>query len=105
MKIMQKKIRKIALERIRILFEEAEKAAKKDRLDLSKKYVEYARRIGMKCNVKIPKDLRLKFCKNCKSFLFPGKNAKVRIDSEKKVIRIKCLACGKYKIYKYKERI
>jgi len=102
MKIMQKKIRKIALERIRILFEEAEKAAKNNKLELSKKYVERARRIGMKCNVKIPEDLKLKFCKECNSFLFPGKTAKVKIDSEKKVIRIKCLACGKCKIYKYK---
>jgi ribonuclease P protein subunit RPR2 len=103
--MFQKKIKKIALERIKILFEEAEKAVKQKRFELAKKYIQRAKNIGMRCNVKIPKYLRVKFCKNCGSFLFPGKNAKIKIDSEKKVIKIKCLNCGRYRTYKYKKPI
>jgi len=100
--MIKKKIKRISLERIKILFEEGEKAAKKNRFDLAKKYIILAKNIGMRCNVKIPKNLKLKFCKNCNYFLIPGKSAKLKIDSKKKFIKIKCLNCGKYRIYKYK---
>ena len=86
--------KKIARERIQILFREAEKAAKKDRFKLADRYVELARKIGMRYNVRIPRELKRRFCKYCHAYLYPGKTAEVKIDSEKKIVKIKCLKCG-----------
>lgn len=83
----------IARERIVILFKEAEKRFK-DKPDLSDRYVKIARNIGMKFNVSIPKELKRRFCKKCLSFLVYGKNARQRINSEKKYVLITCIKCG-----------
>lgn len=98
--------RKIARERIQILFEEAEKAAKQGKFKFANRYVELARKIGMRYNVRIPRELKRKFCKYCHAYLYPGKTCKVRINSEKKVVKIKCFSCNKTIHYPYvKERV
>ncbi|MCD6381752.1 MAG: hypothetical protein J7L43_02120 [Candidatus Aenigmarchaeota archaeon] len=96
--------KKIAKERIQILFEEAEKAAKKDRFELADRYVELARKIGMRYNVRIPRELKRRFCKYCYTYLYPGKTAEVKIDSKKKVVKVKCLKCGKVMNFPYVKR-
>lgn len=93
--------KEIALERIEILFELAEKVALDGNLEYANNYVKKARIIGMKCNVRIPKELKRKFCKFCHSFLLPGKNSKVRINSKKKRVAIKCLSCGREMYFPY----
>lgn len=95
--------KKIALERIEILFNEAKKAMKFKRTDLAKRYVEIARKIGMRCNVKIPSEYKTKFCKKCNAYLIPNKNCKIRINSKKHLIRIICLECGNIKNFRYKD--
>ncbi len=85
------KQRKTAKERIEILFEEAEKAALCGDIDFSDRYVTLARKIGMKYNVNITSEYRRRFCKDCYSYLFPGKTCKVRINKGK--IVTKCLKC------------
>jgi len=79
-KIQRKKkgeFREIALERIKILFNQAEEMFKQDKA-LSDRYVYLARQISMKYKVRIPRELKRRFCKNCHSYLVPGKNLRIR---------------------------
>ncbi|MFO7792483.1 MAG: ribonuclease P protein component 4 [Candidatus Saliniplasma sp.] len=85
------KHKKIAKERIEKLFEEARRATLEDDILRSNRYVELARKIGMKYNVGIPSKYRRRFCKRCYSYLFPGKTCRVRINKGKLVT--KCLNC------------
>jgi len=56
--------RKIAKERIRILFEMMEKMKYED-YELARRYVQLARRIAMKYRLKLPKRYKILFCKKC----------------------------------------
>jgi ribonuclease P protein subunit RPR2 len=84
---------KIARERIQILFNLAEREIKKHP-ERSRRYVELARKIGLRYNVRLPKDLKRKFCKKCNTILIPGYNCKVRLEKKKKTIAIYCLNCN-----------
>ena len=95
------KERKIALERIEHLFKEAEKAFKKNP-KLSNRYVHLARKIAMKCKVKIRSPLKKRFCKHCYKYLKPGVNCRVRLG--KKQIVYSCLECKKFMRFGYKNR-
>jgi len=92
---------KIARERIEILFSLAEKEFKRHP-ERSKRYIQLARKIGLRYNVRLPKELKRKFCKECNS-LFTVSSKQVRIDSRTKTVTIKCLNCGKTYRYPYKE--
>ena len=87
----------IGSERINRLFELAEKRKKNGKDELADRYVELAVKIGMKTETPIPSDLKKRFCSNCKSFLTPGDNCKVRINSKNTVYR--CLECGNEERY------
>ena len=86
----------IALERIKVLFEEA---GKTDDLDLANEYVKKARKLAMRYNVKIPSELKRKFCKHCNSYLKPGVNLRVRTNKGKVVYY--CMNCKKYMRFPY----
>lgn len=86
-----KKFVEIAKERISILFEQAEKTKSKT---LANRYVEMAKKISMKYKIRIPLELRRRFCKHCKAYLVPGKNLTVRTQNGKVVYT--CLDCGKH---------
>ena len=87
-------VRKIALERMEILIDNAISKARTNP-DLSEKYGQLARRIGSKYNIRMPYHLRMVFCKKCKSFIAPGVNSKIRLGrSSVKSIRISCNFCG-----------
>lgn len=101
MRVRQKKPdwqQNIAKERIEILFREAEREFKKHP-ERSKRYVELARKIGLRYNVRLPKELKRSFCKNCNTLLIPSVTSTVRLD---KAIIIKCLKCNKIYRYPYK---
>ncbi|HHF56434.1 MAG TPA: ribonuclease P [Thermoplasmatales archaeon] len=85
--------KRIAIRRIHRLFEMAEKMALDGRIELASRYVEIARKIGMKYLVRIPKQYKRRFCKGCSSYLLPGENCSVRI--KKKKIVISCHNCGR----------
>lgn len=89
----KKEYEKIALERIEILMNLAEETYRKNP-KYAQRYVDIARKIGMKTNVRIPKKWRLRICKHCKKFLVFGRNATVRLSRSKVVI--KCLNCNRY---------
>jgi ribonuclease P protein subunit RPR2 len=54
-----------------------------------------AKKIIEKYKIKIPFEYKLLFCKNCKKFIVPGKNSRIRIGRSKiKALRITCKLCG-----------
>ena len=94
--------RKIAKERIEILLSLAEKEFEKNP-ERSRKYVELARKIGKRYNVRLTKEQKKKFCKECNQLLIPSKTCSVRLDSKRKLIIVKCMNCGKIYRYPYKK--
>ena len=60
---------------------------------LSKRYIRLAKKIAMRHNVKMPKELRKKYCRKCYS-LFNSGNSKIRIKKGFKTI--KCMECNSY---------
>ncbi|MFH1105676.1 MAG: ribonuclease P protein component 4 [Candidatus Aenigmatarchaeota archaeon] len=81
--------KKTASERVKILFALAEKSAR-DKPQMTKRYVELARKIAMRYNVRIPKEYKRRICKNCRMPLIPGFNCTIRSRSKKTVITCKC---------------
>lgn len=94
MKLGRKKTASIVKERFEVLFTLAEKEALKHNMDRADRYVELARKIGMRYNVPIPAKYKRRFCKHCYSYLLPGVNARVRTGKSK--IIIFCENCKKY---------
>lgn len=85
--------KKIAKERIVILFKHADEVFSKDKA-LANRYVALARKISMKYKVRIPRELKRKFCKHCYKYLKPGVNCRVRTRDGKVVYY--CLECKKF---------
>lgn len=92
--------KKIAEERIEILFEQAEKRFPEQK-ELSNRYVKLSKRIGEKYRVRIPVELKKKTCKHCDSYIKPGVNCEVEMDNEGKCMVYKCKECGKKFRYDY----
>jgi ribonuclease P protein subunit RPR2 len=58
-------------------------------------HINTAKRIITKHRLKIPFEYKILFCKNCKRFIIPGKNSRIRIGrSRVKALRITCEICG-----------
>lgn len=93
---------RIARERIEILFALAEKNFSKN-LERSRRYVELARKIGLRYNVRLTKEQKNSFCKNCNTLLKKGKSAQHTVDGKNKVVLIKCLNCNKIYRKPYKK--
>ena len=80
----------IAKKRIEMLF----RLAKKETKENANKYMKIARRISTKNKVKFTPSQKKSFCKNCISYLVPGKNARVRM--HKGMLIYYCLDCKHY---------
>ncbi|MFN3653926.1 MAG: ribonuclease P protein component 4 [Candidatus Nitrosotenuis sp.] len=90
---MKADLKKIALERIEILLKEAQANAKKNP-ELAQRQASLARKISTKYKIKLPYEIRMQFCKKCKSFIAPGIDSKIRLGrSALKSIRITCQFC------------
>ncbi|AHF80551.1 ribonuclease P protein component 4 [Thermococcus paralvinellae] len=90
----QREKRKIALERINILFTLAERVFPYDK-ELANRYVEIALAVQQKAKVRMPRKWKRRYCKRCHSFLVPGVNAQVRLRQKRMPhVVIKCLECG-----------
>ena len=97
--------KKIALERISILFKTAIKNFDKES-ELAQRYVNLARQIGMRYKVRIPREFRRVVCRHCKGFLLPGKNCTVRIRQEREPhIVFTCLRCKGLMRFPLKQKI
>ena len=85
---------KIAMERMQILIDNAISNARTDP-ELSQRQASIARRISSKYKIRMPYELRIVFCKKCKSFIAPGLNSRIRLGrAPVKSIRISCNFCG-----------
>ncbi|MBD3163820.1 ribonuclease P [Candidatus Woesearchaeota archaeon] len=58
------------------------------------KIVKKARRIAMKHQIRLPKELKRKFCRHCYAYLQPGVNLRVR--TREGMIVYYCLECRKF---------
>ncbi|MFH0961845.1 MAG: ribonuclease P [archaeon] len=83
-------INEIARERIELLLDLAERNL--DRPERARRYVELARKIGMKHSIRLKED-RQRFCKKCLIPLVIGKTVSVRISKDGRKI-VSCLLCG-----------
>lgn len=85
--------KKIAKERIKRLFDKADQRFNDDP-SLANRYVTLARKLAMKYKIRIPSELRRKFCKHCYKYLRPGVNLRTRTREGKLVYY--CLECKKF---------
>ena len=97
----KKKARRIAWERIQLLFNLALEEVKKGNVIRANRYMEHILKLSRKYNIRLPREMKMYICKKCHSFLIPGRNSQVRLKKGK--IVIKCLKCGSYKRYIYKK--
>ncbi|NYT06648.1 MAG: ribonuclease P [Methanomicrobiales archaeon] len=93
--------RKIARERIAILFARAREFFDEDPA-VSRRCVALARRIAMRQRVRIDRVFRRQFCRHCHAFLVPGRNMRVRIHRGKVIVT--CRECGRQMRYPLEER-
>ena len=82
------------MERMQILIDNAISNARINS-ELSQRQASIARRISTKYKIRMPYNLRMVFCKKCKSFIAPGINSRIRLGrASVKSIRISCNLCG-----------
>jgi len=55
----------------------------------------------MKFNLKLPPEYRRKYCHKCHSYLVPGKNVKVRTNSQTQCVEYTCGGCGSVNRFGY----
>jgi ribonuclease P protein subunit RPR2 len=92
-------VKQIARERIEILLAHAKKTFPTNQV-LARRYVELARRIGMRAGVRLTGEQKFFICKGCGSLLVPGVNCRVRTRREYgTTVLITCLECGRKKRY------
>lgn len=85
----------IARERIEILIANALSEVKENRDTLADHHAYLAKKIAMRLRLGLPYEIRQLYCKSCKRFITPGKNARVRIGRSRiNSIRITCVKCG-----------
>ncbi|MGQ9720075.1 MAG: ribonuclease P protein component 4 [Candidatus Jordarchaeum sp.] len=95
----KREVEKISRERIDYLLRLAddvflEKPARAQR------YADLSRRIGMRNKVRLPKIWRRRICRNCKAFLWPGVNCRVRLRPRRQShIVVTCFNCGHHTRY------
>jgi|GEM_PF-243448 len=87
--------KEVAMERMEILFNLADDSALSGNVKKANGYVERARKIAMKYNLRIPKGHKRKFCKYCYKYLLPSVTSTVRINSKEHRVEVKCLECGR----------
>ncbi|MFQ6060595.1 MAG: ribonuclease P protein component 4 [Thermoplasmata archaeon] len=86
--------RRIAIERINILFTLAEKCAVKGNTSRANRYAHLAWKIGMRYNISLPKYLKRRYCRGCHTYLQPGINCRVRLTGDR--ITLTCESCGRF---------
>lgn len=86
--------RKIATERINVLFSLAEKYALEGKEQRANRYAQLAWKIGMRYNVSVPGYLKKRYCRGCRTYLRPGINSRVRLTGDR--ITITCKTCGRF---------
>ena len=87
-KTNKNKLKQIALDKVKILFNEAKLNPSK-----ANKLVEIARKTAMKVNLPIPKEYKRKYCKHCNNYFRLGN---YRVRTRNKMVVYYCLNFKKY---------
>ncbi|MFX0072697.1 MAG: ribonuclease P protein component 4 [Candidatus Hermodarchaeota archaeon] len=90
-------IKKIASSRINFLFQKAYEIYPENKV-LANRYVYLARKYAQRAKIKIPLKYKKQICHKCKSYLYPGINYRVRMQSRKgkgSHLSVTCLDCNK----------
>ena len=93
--------RRLARERIEVLFYRAREFFPENPA-LSDRCVDLARRIAMRQRVRIPRELRRRFCRRCSAYLVPGSTVRVRVRRGRVVTT--CLRCSARRRYRVEKR-
>jgi len=83
----------LARQRAELLLDYALETASGDLL-LAQRQGALARRLCLKYNVRLGYAYRQLFCRQCKRFIVPGLNARVRLRPSPRGVRLTCLECG-----------
>ena len=84
----------IALERMEILMKNSMINARSNP-ELAQRQAFLAKKISTKYRIPMPYEMKICFCKKCKSFIAPGITSKIRLGrSTLKSIRVTCMFCG-----------
>ncbi len=86
-------MRRVARERIDVLFALAEGEAGAGGYALADRYVALARRIGTRYNVRLLPEYRERYCRGCSRFWVEGRTVRTRFRGGRRVRT--CLACGR----------
>ncbi|HXQ79556.1 MAG TPA: hypothetical protein VN819_05020 [Thermoplasmata archaeon] len=84
---------RIARDRVSELFALAERESRGHHPDLADRYVNLARRIGMRYNVRLLREYRESYCRACSTYWVEGRTVRTRIRSGRRVRT--CLRCGR----------
>ena len=96
--------KQIALQRVHTLFRLAREVIHEDP-ELAQRYVKIARKIAMGTKLRLPREYKRLVCKHCKSFILPGVNCRVRIQSRREPhVVMTCLDCGRHSRVPLKSR-
>jgi RNase P subunit RPR2 len=88
--------RDLAYERVMVLFAQADALASEGDVESASRRVRRAVDISTRCNVRLPPDLKLRFCRGCLTY-YTSLTSRRRLDSENRRLRITCLKCGRTK--------
>ncbi|MCI4353331.1 MAG: hypothetical protein L3K14_08145 [Thermoplasmata archaeon] len=92
-----------AQERIHDLFSLAETEVRRSQDNLSQRYVQLARRIGMRYNVRLLREYRDVYCRGCSTFWVEGRSVRTRLRAGRRAQT--CLTCGRVRRIRFKHRI
>jgi ribonuclease P protein subunit RPR2 len=65
--------------------------------ELANRYVALAKKYAARTKIKIPHEWKKRICHKCKSFLYPGINCRIRLNSKKGKgthVSLTCLECN-----------
>ncbi len=94
-------IKQIAKSRMNYLFNRAHEIFPENK-ELANRYVYLSRRYAQRARIKIPSEWKKRICNKCKSFLYPGKNCRIRMQSRKgkgSHVSMTCFECDNTKRY------
>ena len=87
-------IKRIAEERINILYGLARESYLEGGTDLSRRYVRLIRQISEHYHIRLGRKFKRNICKKCNSILIPGANLKTKLASSKRLVIYICRDCG-----------
>ena len=97
MPVNKKLLKKIAYTRMNYLFQEAHDIFPENKV-LANRYVFLASKYAKRAKLKIPPRWKKRICHRCKSFLYPGLNSRIRMQSRKgkgSHVSLTCFECNK----------